>query len=258
MLQRIQDYLVGISEREGRAEPFGPFTAYFSEITSEDWGWYALATGAPADGWAGPVKEVEAAFMSRGRRVRFEFVHDLFPGLADDLRALGFTSGDAEPLLVLDDELNAEDGVAGDGVAGVKLVRLEHDEPELQAILRIAHEAFEEEGSVTGQRVDEKRAELRDDPDKVMFAAVVDGVFVGSGIVTRVEGVAEIGAIATRPEFRRRGIASAVTVELARVARGAGADLVYLTARDAAAGRIYERLGFCPVGTYMELERPKA
>ena len=252
VLERIQGYLVGISEREARGEAFGPFTAYYSEITTEDWGWYALATGVPADGWAEPVAAVDDAFAARGRRVRFEFLHDLFPGLADELRDLGFTGGDVEPLLVL------EELIPGVAVPGVEIVRLSPDEPALHSILEIAHEAFEEEGVVTERRVEEKRAELRQDPDKVMLAAVIDDEFVASGLVVRVDGVAEIAAIATRPPYRRRGIAAALTTELVRIGMDAGADLAYLTARDAPAARIYERLGFRKVGTYMELERPKA
>ena len=61
--------------------------------------------------------------------------------------------------------------------------------------------------------------------------------------------------MATDAGFRGRGNASYPPARLGRLAHDAGCDLVYLTARDDAASRIYERIGFVPAkATYDEIE----
>ena len=60
--------------------------------------------------------------------------------------------------------------------------------------------------------------------------------------------VAELVGIGTAQRARGRGIGAAVTALLADVARGAGADLVFLAAGDDTATRVYERVRFHRVG----------
>jgi GNAT superfamily N-acetyltransferase len=57
----------------------------------------------------------------------------------------------------------------------------------------------------------------------------------------------------TVPEWRGRGIASALLEHLVRCAQEAGARRVFLRAVSAEGSRIYQRLGFAGSGTYMEL-----
>lgn len=64
------------------------------------------------------------------------------------------------------------------------------------------------------------------------------------------QGVAEAAGIATLPESRRMGIADAVTAALCAEAFRRGMTVVFLTAADEAAGRIYTRAGFMLTGTH--------
>ncbi len=57
----------------------------------------------------------------------------------------------------------------------------------------------------------------------------------------------------TVPEWRGRGIASALLERLVRCAQEAGAGRVFLRAVSPEGSRIYQRLGFAGSGTYMEL-----
>lgn len=57
----------------------------------------------------------------------------------------------------------------------------------------------------------------------------------------------------TVPEWRGRGIASALLECLVRCAQEAGARRVFLRAVSPEGRRIYQRLGFAGSGTYMEL-----
>lgn len=69
-----------------------------------------------------------------------------------------------------------------------------------------------------------------------------------AGQVQRAGDVAELVGIGTVAAYRGRGLGAAVTALLARVARAAGVDVVFLAAGSADATRVYERVGFRRVG----------
>jgi ribosomal protein S18 acetylase RimI-like enzyme len=71
---------------------------------------------------------------------------------------------------------------------------------------------------------------------------------VAAGSAQRSAGVVELVGIATARAARRRGLAAAVTSALAAAAQDAGAELVFLTAGDEGAARVYERVGFRRIG----------
>ena len=70
------------------------------------------------------------------------------------------------------------------------------------------------------------------------------------------DGLAELVGIATLEPLRRRGVATAVTARLARVAFEQGVTAAFLTAADEGAGRVYERAGFRRVGTMLAYIEP--
>jgi ribosomal protein S18 acetylase RimI-like enzyme len=72
---------------------------------------------------------------------------------------------------------------------------------------------------------------------------------LASGVLQRVDDVAEIAGVATLPAARRRGLGSAVTAALARHALDTGVDVVFLSAGSEDTARLYARLGFRRVGT---------
>ena len=95
---------------------------------------------------------------------------------------------------------------------------------------------------------------LRGMPGVTLVAAVDSG---GSCIATagaRVVGrSALVCAVATIPEFRRRGIAASLTAAALRAARAVGATRAFLDASDG--GSLYTRIGFRPIGTVIRCER---
>ena len=71
---------------------------------------------------------------------------------------------------------------------------------------------------------------------------------VAAGMVTApVAGIAELAGITTLAAYRGRGIAAALTAELARVAFGLGVDTAILSTDNPVAYRVYVRIGFAPV-----------
>jgi ribosomal protein S18 acetylase RimI-like enzyme len=84
------------------------------------------------------------------------------------------------------------------------------------------------------------------------------GEIVSLGALLVLEGVGYVDNVATFPEARGRGYASAVTAEIAMRARSAGADRTILLADpdDGAVVRMYERLGFRPAGRLASTRGP--
>ena len=70
----------------------------------------------------------------------------------------------------------------------------------------------------------------------------VDAVATGQLITT--EGVGGIYSIGTLPDFRQRGLGSAMTAELAKAAEALGLPHLYLIAQNGVTRKFYEGLGF--------------
>jgi GNAT superfamily N-acetyltransferase len=95
---------------------------------------------------------------------------------------------------------------------------------------------------------------LRHLPGITLVAGVDSGGSCIATAGTRVVGrSALVSAVATIPQYRRQGIAAALTAAALRAARQAGARRAFL---DAYAGEsVYARLGFRPIGTVTRCER---
>ncbi|MFG1918574.1 GNAT family N-acetyltransferase [Micromonospora sp. NPDC048898] len=92
-------------------------------------------------------------------------------------------------------------------------------------------------------------------PEVVRLAGVIDGRTVGTCTLSLGAEVAALYFVATDPEYRKRGIATALSVESLRLAREAGRRIVTLQASEEGA-RVYQRVGFETVGTYRTFKLP--
>lgn len=87
--------------------------------------------------------------------------------------------------------------------------------------------------------------------------ARIDDEPAGGGMsLTIAHGTTELVGIATAQPFRGRGVAGAVTAELAGRAFGHGALTVFLTPGGEEATRVYARAGFAATDTMLHLRRP--
>lgn len=104
---------------------------------------------------------------------------------------------------------------------------------------------------VAQQLLDAKR---RIPVDARFFAVVTDGAVASYGDLYIDGDIAQVEDVATVPDQRRRGYASAVVLRAVEEARLAGAELVFLVA-DAEdwPKDLYRRLGFDEIGTNVKL-----
>jgi GNAT superfamily N-acetyltransferase len=96
-----------------------------------------------------------------------------------------------------------------------------------------------------------KRAQTR------FFAVEVNDEIVAWSDLYVAQGVGQVEDVATEPEHRGKGYATAVVLHAVDEARLAGADLVFLVADDHDwPKKLYARLGFDPIGRIYKFIRP--
>jgi N-acetylglutamate synthase-like GNAT family acetyltransferase len=89
------------------------------------------------------------------------------------------------------------------------------------------------------------------------FGVEVDGEIVAWTDLYVAQGVGQVEDVATEPEHRGKGYATAVVLRAVQEARQAGADLVFLVADDEDwPKQLYARLGFDPIGRVHKFIRP--
>ena len=95
------------------------------------------------------------------------------------------------------------------------------------------------------------RAETR------FFGVEVDGEIVAWTDLYVAQGIGQVEDVATLPQHRQKGYATAVVLRAVEEARGAGADLVFLVADDEDWPKeLYRRLGFDAVGRAYKFTTP--
>ncbi|MEM7032990.1 MAG: GNAT family N-acetyltransferase [Chloroflexota bacterium] len=246
-INRLQAYLRHTANDIYEAVPVPPFTAFFHPHDKFDHFNYAIPDAITDQNLRESLAELTTVFKQRDCHPRFEFISEFWPNLAESLQQYGFVE-EAKTVLMTCSPAARKTVPA---VANLTLTRLSQtsDLTDYQAVMDVQHEGFNM--SKPEPRPDKAAAEFRDWlGDTVFVLARLDGEPVCTGsLMPPHNGLAEIAGIATRPEYRRRGIATKLTESLLDVAFEQGTDLALLTAADERAGRVYQRLGFQPVAT---------
>jgi ribosomal protein S18 acetylase RimI-like enzyme len=241
--QRLQGYLRDVVARTRDAVPVGPFTLFIDRHSDHPFVNYAIPE-AGAGAWpAEAIAALRDECAARGRVARLEFVVSAAPGLAEALAAGGFGLEAELPVMVCTPATLAHSSRP----AGTTIEAVGATAPGalVRELIGAQREAFGELPAVG-------------DAEVARFARVIGA---GAGLLARVDGepaagaqytppaggLAELAGIGTRPRFRRRGLAAALTAATAAHAFAHGADTAFLTPGDDGAQRVYERAGFAPV-----------
>ncbi|MGN6611793.1 MAG: GNAT family N-acetyltransferase [Angustibacter sp.] len=257
LLLRIETFYEAVPRGGATTETVGPLTLFVRQ--GAGWPFYARPSAPAVSVQADDVRAVLHRQQELGVPQALEWVHDLTPSLTTAAEQAGLAVQRC-PLLVLD--VDAFGRVADELAAppGVRVAVVDPEEPDLAAAEAVAAVAF---GARIGTAVGEAGTAERDvvardtDPDRVSMVregirsgrqarvvARTDEGPVGVGGMQSAAGVAELVAIATLPNARRRGIAVAVAIALARHAIERGHGTVFLSAQDDDVARVYERAGF--------------
>jgi ribosomal protein S18 acetylase RimI-like enzyme len=233
----------------------GPFRALLDPTSDMIWINYAVPIGAIDDVRAttAALADLRRAFAQHQRRPRFEFNALPWPALPNLLESAGFQLQERHPLMV------CTPGSFRRFVApSVDMRFLTVDEPEatLAATMALQSESFGGPAELPpADQVARLRGQLR--TGTLCYAlATLHGMPAGAGSTAPIDGVAEVGGVATSPALRRRGVAASLTSFLAEQLFAAGGTLAWLSAGDAAAQAVYERVGFAVMDTRLNYIEP--
>ncbi|MEY9872600.1 ribosomal protein S18 acetylase RimI-like enzyme [Streptacidiphilus sp. MAP12-33] len=217
------------------------------------------ATPLPgAEPTAGDVRALVEEFQRRGLRPRLEFASDSAPAVQPALLAAGFAVEQEHEYLVCTPGtlVPAPRGTEATA-APASLVEAPGSDEDYLALDGALAEAFGGEFPASA----EGAARLRRTAESggaVRMVRAPGGVVAGGALCTAPQvGTAELAGVGTRPEFRGRGFAQAVTAELAATLFARGAGSVWLEYSGEGSRRVYERVGFRPQGTRLYVSLPE-
>lgn len=270
LFDRLERFYDAVPRDSAHSEDFGALVLFVRD--GAGWPFYARprldAAGPPS---AADITSVRARQRALGAPEALEWVHETTPDLLAVARSAGLAVL-AAPLMVLDPSalVTPHDVLAPLSRGGRTTLRLlDPAAPSFAADLAVRRAVgavgFGTPGTAAGPSGPKERdaATLSLSPAEVaaeqrltaagrrasaLVSSPTEGA-LASGIIQRVDDVAEIAGVATLPSARRRGLGGAVTAALARHALDAGVDLVFLSAGSDDIARVYARVGFRRVGT---------
>ncbi len=245
LLAQIDDYLNAAPAEACDVERVGPFRLFFRRDSDMPEISYARPVRGEREGTLEEIAAMRAAFVARGRRPRWEYLEELNPELAEKLVNAGFPVPTPRPLQVVTPESFHPECSS---IAEVRPITLVEAQP-VDAVLAAAY---------GGNPAEATGAMLRGMLERgaCVIAAFVDGKPVASGGHSPVGQTTEVAGIGTAPEWRRKGLAGAITTALVADAFARGCTCVFLSAADESVARVYGRLGFERVGTALDTMLP--
>jgi ribosomal protein S18 acetylase RimI-like enzyme len=262
IIRRINAYCDAQPRERARAEEYGPLVLFVA--VKPGFPYYAR----PYPNGHRPATAADVrAVRARQRELRlpesFEWIECSAPGMAAAASAAGLRVR-RHPMLVLEAIAPAPTLPAG---IAVRIVG--GDDPELIQAWAVPGIAFAHPGSEIGRAGAAERDKLAADHDPAMIEVVRERLGSGLSVLATASGpdgplaagsyqyaggVAEITGIGVLPAARRQGLGGAVTHALATHALARDTQVVFLSAADSAAARLYTRLGFREIGTAMIAE----
>ncbi|MFE0421944.1 GNAT family N-acetyltransferase [Streptomyces sp. NPDC058953] len=246
----VQNFAVAHLRRRPEPIEVGGFVAGFDPSTTLDYVNYAtpLAGYRPTDA---DIAALIGAFRGRGLVPRLEFAPDAAPEVAPALSRAGFVTEATHAYLVCTPESLTPP--AGPGAPVVEIPRTDEEYAAVDAALS---EAFDGEFAPSAESTSRLRR-TEESGGAVRFVRAPGGGCAGAGSCSPpAEGTSELAGVGTRPEFRGRGLAGAVTAALTAAAFAKGAGSVWLEAGGDGSRRVYERVGYRAAGTRLYMRLP--
>jgi ribosomal protein S18 acetylase RimI-like enzyme len=190
-------------------------------------------------------------FRSLGRTPRLEYVVSAAPALEELLLAGGFQVEARHDYLVCTPSTFRLAPVP----PGFSVFEPRTDD-DLRDLAAAQREAFEgifegtDEAVERGRRTQQRGGILA-------LARAADGEAAGGGQASvPTVGLTEVGGIATRAAFRKRGVAAAVVSQITARAFEKGVEAGWLEAETDQSWRVYERVGYVPTGKRLYISVP--
>jgi GNAT superfamily N-acetyltransferase len=248
-IDRLQAYFRQIARQQYESVSVPGYTLFFHPTDPLGYFNYAIPDEPTGGLSPGALATLRAEFSARGRCPRFEFIDEYAPGLAPALRAAGFCEETRQALMACTPgQFQPAPDVPGLAIDELSRASTMDD---IRQFLTTQRRGFDPE-SAQAATGDEARHLRRTLGEGRAFVARLNGERVCAGMYTApLDGIAEISGLATLEPYRRRGIATALAARAVASALANGVEVVCLSAADARAGRVYQRLGFVPCATML-------
>lgn len=248
-MSAVQNYVRTTAPRGRETERIGPFLATYTPGSANSMLNYAI----PDDGAAPTPAELKAladAFTRRELRPRLEYFSDVAPELEGLLLADGYELERRVPLMIC----SLDDRIDRPAPEGIRLRDPATDE-DFRKMRSAQNIAFGESPEVTDAEIERTKASRA--AGSLLVLAEDAGDVIGGGIALEiVDGTTELAGIAVLEQYRKRGIAAAITAHLTRAAHRRGAHTPFLTPGDLGIGHVYASVGYRPTGECVHLSRP--
>ncbi|MBW4679309.1 MAG: GNAT family N-acetyltransferase [Microcoleus vaginatus WJT46-NPBG5] len=261
MLERLKriSQSVNLVAAQGReAITVGPFQALLDPSTDMIWLNYAvpIAPLGSAREVAESLTELRRVFAERQRTIRFEFIEALWPTLSGALEEAGLQLQARQPLM-----LCTPADFQPFHAPEVRVHRLTDTHKDiLTKYLSIQSESFNFEEAnepPSTEMIEQLREHLQRGSWRCAMATL-EGMPAGGGCTMPWERLCELAGVGTLPSMRRRGVAATLCSFLVQDHFDCGGDLVWLSAGDAVAQALYQKIGFSGVNTqlnYIDAEK---
>ncbi|HEY4017338.1 MAG TPA: GNAT family N-acetyltransferase [Pseudonocardiaceae bacterium] len=195
------------------------------------------------------VAALVSAFRERGLTPRLEFAPNAAPAVEAALYAAGFTvEEEHEYLVCVRDSLVPPDNPP--------LVEAPETDADYLAVDAALAEAFGDEFTPSPQGVARLRR-IGEMGGAVRLVRAPDGDCAGAASCSApAVGTSELAGVGTRPAYRGRGIAAAVTASLTALMFAKGNESVWLEYGGDGSRRVYERIGYRPAGRRLYVSIP--
>ena len=250
-LTRIEANLRAVGRQERELIVREHFEIFISPSADD---WLSFAAPLPHDpaDWTTAVNDLRAVFHHRAKRPRLEYIADLHPQLAPALERAGFVCQSRVPAMSL--ELAGLAPPAPEPPQSRYQRLTAADESLLKQYLMSQSVAF---GGAGGEEALGWLTNLR---QGLANGGVMAGILwqsdeMASGAVIQLgNGIGELAGVWSAPQRRNRGLAYALCRQLLSDYAAAGYDFCWLSTAEGAQ-RLYEKLGFTPVGTQVNYGR---
>lgn len=256
-ITRLQSYLRENARIQYDSVALPPFTLFIKPSDPFPYFNYAIPDGPARGDLAEVLGALRVEFHARERIARFEFFEAFAPELPAALRDCGFVEESRDwSMTCTPGDLCCPQEVPGLTITTIGARSTDED---LRDFLTAQRQGFDPQNTtpVTAEEVTRARDSFARSGAGA-FLGRMNGAPAGASYYGRpIGGVSELAGIATLEAFRRRGIASLLTWHAAQAVFDAGVEVAFLTAEDARAGRVYERVGFQPFSTMLAYSEPQ-
>jgi ribosomal protein S18 acetylase RimI-like enzyme len=237
LLRQVQETIAAANypNREIIEQP--PFRVFLNKKLNVLYVNYAIPLAVSVQPLA-DLRELVSTFRANNRVPRLEFARELSPELQKPLQEMGFTKEQSLPMMACTRSMFQPRH-------STLLIKELGPRDDVRLYYRTANKAFDMQWPISETPIAKEDAD-KDTGELHIAIAYVDGEPAGCACLGP---SAELSGVATVPEFRRRGIAAAVSSFLLEEHFRSN-ELAWLAADDAAAEALYRSIGFELVGTH--------